>query len=234
MCSAKKQVKSGFTLAAFLALVIVIVAGQAIAAEIKLEWDPSESSGVSGYKVYYGTQSHNYSSSVDAGTQTTYTLTGMADGQTYYFATTAYDSTGAESDFSNEISTTTASAPASGGGSSEGGGGGCFIATAAYGSYMAPEVQLLRDFRDSWLLTNPAGRAFVNAYYQLSPPLADIIRDNEMLRAMARWFLSPAVYAVKYPGVALLLMVLAGVAAVMGCRAAIARRREMIRAQGEN
>ncbi len=49
-----------------------------------------------------------------------------------------------------------------------------------------------------------------------------------MLRALARWFLSPAVYAVKYPGIALLISVLAGVAAVVGCRAAIARRREMI------
>lgn len=233
MRSAKKQKKSGFILAAFVALVIMIIAGQAIAAEIKVEWDASDSSGVSGYKLYYGTQSGNYSTSVDAGNKTTYTLTSLADGQTYYLATTAYDSTGAESDFSNEISTATAAAP-SAGGSSEGGGGGCFIATAAYGSYMAPEVQLLRDFRDSQLMTNPAGRAFVNLYYQLSPPLADTIRNSDMLRAMARWFLSPAVYAVKYPGIALLLSALAGIAALMGCRAAISRRREMIRIQGDN
>lgn len=233
MCSTNKQNKSGFTLAAFLALIIIVVAGQAIAAEIKLEWDASDSTGVSGYKVYYGTQSGNYTSSADAGLQTNYTLTGLADGQTYYVATTAYDSSGAESDFSNEISATTASAPAAEGGS-EGGGGGCFIATAAYGSYMAPEVQLLRDFRDAHLITNPVGRAFVNIYYQVSPPLADIVRDNAMLRALARWFLSPAVYAVKYPGIALLISVLAGVAAVVGCRAAISRRRELIRVKGDN
>lgn len=232
MFSAKKQRKSGTVLAAILALALLVAAGQVVAAELKLAWDPSESSGVTGYKVYYGTQSGNYSGSVDAGNQTSTTLTGLADGQTYYIATTAYDSAGAESDFSNEVSATTAAAASSSG--SEGGGGGCFIATAAYGSYMAPEVQLLRDFRDSYLITNPAGRAFVNAYYALSPPLADIIRDNELLRLLARWFLSPAVYAIKYPGIALFLAALAGLAAVTGCRAARARRREAIRAQGEN
>lgn len=223
MCSAKRQNKSGFIAAALLVMALFI-AGQVVAAEIKLEWDPSESSGVAGYKVYYGTQSGNYSTSVDAGDQTSATLTGLADGQTYYIATTAYDSTGAESDFSNEISTTTAGAPSSGG-SSEGGGGGCFIATAAYGSYMAPEVRLLREFRDNQLLTNPLGRAFVNAYYELSPPLADVIRDSEMLRAMARWFLSPAVYAIKYPGIALLLLVLTAIGTFLGCRAAVVTRR---------
>jgi len=232
MFSAKKQKKSGFILAALLIMALFIVAGQVVAAELKLAWDPSESSEVAGYKVYYGTQSGNYSASVDAGNQTSTTLTGLADGQTYYIATTAYDSTGAESDFSNEVSASTGAA--SSGSSSEGGGGGCFIATAAYGSYMAPEVQLLRDFRDSHLLTNPVGRAFVNAYYQLSPPLASIISGNELLRAMARWFLSPAVYAVKYPGIALLLSALAGIAAVMGCRAALARRRDLINIQREN
>ena len=58
--------------------------------------------------------------------------------------------------YSSSSSTTT-----TGGGS----GGGCFIATAAYGSYMEPHVMILRDFRDRLLLTNPVGKALVELYY---------------------------------------------------------------------
>ncbi len=77
-----------------------------------------------------------------------------------------------------------------GGGEGEG-GGGCFIATAAYGSPLAPQVQLLREFRDRYLLTNSAGRMFVGLYYELSPPLAELITRSDVLRAIVRLGLVP-------------------------------------------
>lgn len=81
---------------------------------------------------------------------------------------------------------------------SGGGGGGCFIATAAYGSYLHPEVMTLRDFRDRFLLTNMPGRAFVALYYRLSPPIADFISEHESARFMIRIMLAPIIFAVKH------------------------------------
>jgi YVTN family beta-propeller protein len=76
---------------------------------------------------------------------------------------------------------------------------GCFIATAAYGSYLDPHVQVLRDFRDQVLLKNRVGQMFVDLYYQYSPPLAAIISRHQGLRAAARIVLTPLVFSVAYP-----------------------------------
>ncbi len=75
----------------------------------------------------------------------------------------------------------------------------CFIATAAYGSSLDPHVAVLRDFRDTCLLTNRAGRSFVHFYYQYSPPLAHLIARHPGLRTIARWALTPVVYGVMHP-----------------------------------
>lgn len=93
------------------------------------------------------------------------------------------------------------------------GGGGCFIATAAYGSYMADDVIFLRGFRDRNLLTNTPGRAFVKWYYRISPPLADSISRHRALRVTTRMVLFPIVSSMKHPW--LMLLCLAGLAVLV-------------------
>jgi len=77
--------------------------------------------------------------------------------------------------------------------SSGGGGGGCFIATAAYGSYPAPCVLILREMRDRFLLTHSIGKSFVTLYYKYSPPLADFITNNDNIKILVRLSLLPLV-----------------------------------------
>jgi len=87
-------------------------------------------------------------------------------------------------------------------------GGGCFIATAAFGSYLQPDVQILRDFRDEYLLTNTLGSMFVESYYKYSPPIASYIREHDSLRSIIRWGLTVVVYIIKYPLLALFLLLI--------------------------
>jgi hypothetical protein len=77
--------------------------------------------------------------------------------------------------------------------------GYCFIATAAYGTETAAELDILRDFRDQVLLENALGSRFVEAYYRLSPPVADFITKNDFLRAVVREVLiDPVVNLLKW------------------------------------
>lgn len=76
------------------------------------------------------------------------------------------------------------------------GSSNCFIAIAAYGSPLEPQVQLLRSFRDTYLLPSDAGSWLVDQYYCLSPPIADLIRTHDRLRAVVQAILTPVVWIV--------------------------------------
>jgi hypothetical protein len=73
----------------------------------------------------------------------------------------------------------------------------CFIATAAYGTPMAGDVMILREFRDKYLLSNNIGRGFVSNYYKHSPPIADFISTRPALRGITRFLLRPLVRIAK-------------------------------------
>src|ERR1022692_2237899 len=73
---------------------------------VSLAWDPSPDTNVVGYKVYYGVASRTYTNIVDVGDVTNTTISGLVEGTTYYFAVTAYNILGMESDFSAEVSYT--------------------------------------------------------------------------------------------------------------------------------
>lgn len=77
--------------------------------------------------------------------------------------------------------------------------GGCFIATACYDSYDAPEVMVLREFRDHVLLQNILGKAFVAFYYWTSPSIADFIRHKLFLKkSLRQYIMDPIVSYIKH------------------------------------
>ena len=74
-------------------------------------------------------------------------------------------------------------------------GGGCLIATAAYGSELAPQVQLLREIRDNQLMNTESGSAFMSsfneAYYSFSPYIADMERESPVFKEIVKAGLTP-------------------------------------------
>ena len=197
----------------FLSLLLVALT-PAIAAQLRLDWQDN-SSNENGFEIWRAEPGGTYAQiAARQSNATSYVDTTVTAGMTYCYLVRAYNDAG-ESDPSNEAcntasdttgytdssvaatssvnavaSTTAASTPASAGGGG-GGGGGCFIATAAFGSPLAPQVQLLREVRDTYLLPYGPGRVLVEWYYAVSPGVAGVIGRSETLRAVVRVALMP-------------------------------------------
>ena len=78
-----------------------------------------------------------------------------------------------------------------------GNGGGCLIATATYGSELAPQVQQLRELRDNQLMTTESGTAFMatfnDVYYSFSPIIADYERENPYFKEAVKLSITPMI-----------------------------------------
>src|SRR3989338_7857647 len=74
---------------------------------------------------------------------------------------------------------------------------GCFIATAVYNTPDAPQIEILRKFRDKVLLESNIGRFFVQLYYRLGPPIASFVKRYSILRAMTKRVLTLIVFFLK-------------------------------------
>jgi uncharacterized delta-60 repeat protein len=75
----------------------------------------------------------------------------------------------------------------------DGDGGGCFIATAAYGSPLHPNLDILRDFREKYLMPSQFGRKLVELYYRYSPIIANFIAKHKVLKVAVRVNLLPVI-----------------------------------------
>ncbi len=84
----------------------------------------------------------------------------------------------------------------------------CFIATAAYGSYLDPHVWVLRQFRDEVLTKSSFGRWFIQEYYQYSPGMATVIRQHSTLKTATAFLLTPIVFTIEYPIAATIIILI--------------------------
>ena len=152
------------------------------------------------YTVYYSTEAFDTVEGVPsktAGDSRSTTLVDLTLGEEYVIRVGAVDDLGNVSELSEAVYATPKEtydgweSYKNAGGTEE---GGCFIATAAFGSYVAPHVQTLRMFRDQILMQSAAGQAFVAWYYRVGPQWAEWIETHEGAKAFVRAALMPLVW----------------------------------------
>jgi len=167
-------------------------ASQVSDTKVELNWS-DQSDDEEGFRVERKGQGGDYMEIARVDPDTTgYSDTDLAGESSYTYRVRAYNSYG-DSAYSNEAGISISGggiAPSAGGG---GGGGGCFIATAAYGSPYGSSIDLLRTFRDEYLVANPIGKKWVDLYYRYSPIMARFIADHPAMRKGTRITLSPLV-----------------------------------------
>jgi hypothetical protein len=121
----------------------------------------------------------------EPGQQQTVTLSGLLPETHYYVAVRAYDDCRNASPLLLVDAETT--------GRQAGEVDACFVATAAYGTKLANEVEMLRHFRDAMLSRTVLGQLAVTAYYTFGPTVAGVVGESELLRTTARTALEPVV-----------------------------------------
>jgi len=170
-----------------------------ISGGFRLTWQDN-TSNEDGYEIWRQSGINNYEKIATVGKDVTvYDDTNLTSESFYYYKVRAYNNQGVYSVFSNEAFTQSSNSSTSSSSKK------CFIATAAYGTPYHPHIDVLRDFRDKYLLKSALGRSFVMFYYSYSPYLADIISKSILLRAMALALILPVVYLIKFPLLFLLI-----------------------------
>ena len=98
--------KRGLKLGRLFWMLAIIPFSSAMAGQITLAWDPSPETNVVAYRIYYGVAARTYTNTIQVGKVTTATVSNLVAGVPYFFAATAVDDVGLESDYSDEVSGT--------------------------------------------------------------------------------------------------------------------------------
>jgi hypothetical protein len=169
-----------------------LVATAVSSSQVNLSWTDN-ATDENGFKIERKTGDGGAYSPIDMvpADVISYSDTTVSPGQLYYYRVCAYNVYG-DSSSSNEAAAVTPGGHFGLTGS-DSGGGGCFIATAAYGSPDGSCIDLLRAFRDKYLVANYIGKKWVDLYYRYSPIMAGFIADHPAMRKGVRLILFPFV-----------------------------------------